>query len=107
MHLAAHTCECPHCGSIHECVERDIAFDPDGKLAYFFSSAEKNDALGWTVHKEDLKYYLSDEEMKQVMDVLAGDPGLGLSEQARYGTFDPKVHTRAWREKDDIVAQFS
>jgi hypothetical protein len=106
MRLAAHACECPDCGSIHHCVEREIPFDPDGSISYFFSVAEKTAAPGWTVHKADLEYLLSDDEMKQVMDVLAGDPGLGLSEQARYAGFDPSVHARAWREKGDITVRF-
>jgi hypothetical protein len=104
MRLAAHACECPDCGSIHHCAEREIPFDPDGSIAYSFSSAEKNDAAGWTLHKAHLTYYLSDEEMKKVIDVLAGDPGLG--EQARYRTFDPSVHKRAWRDEGDINVRF-
>jgi len=106
MRLAAHVCECPDCGSTHDCVERDIPFDPDGSIAYFFSLAVKNDGPGWTVHKGGLEYLLSNGEMKQTMDVLAGDPGPGLAEQDRYTTFDPAVHTRVWREEGDIMARF-
>ncbi len=106
MRLAAHACECPDCGSTHGCVERDIPFDPDGSIAYYFSLAVKNDGPGWTVHKAGLAYILSNGEMKQSIDVLAGDPGVGLSEQDRYATFDPGMHTRVWREGGDIRALF-
>ena len=107
MRLAAHVCECPDCGSIHHCIERGIPFDPDGSLAYFFSSAEKNAKPGWTVRMGNMSYLLSDDEMKQVIDVLTGDPGPGLAEQDRYATFDPAVHTRVWREEGNIMAHFS
>ena len=107
MRLTAHVCECPDCGSTHDCVERDIPFEADGSLAYFFSLAVKNDGPGWTVHKAGLEYLLSNGEMKQYMDVLANDPGPGLAEQDRYATFDPGVHTRVWREEGNIMAHFS